>query len=235
MEDDYDAIHPKAIEFAYKKDWVKKGETFSFRKAFSDSFFTFFSKCRIRREKTRTMGTFKKGNLDANAAKEILRMEEEPLQTEDFYPASSNMGSVCLHATGPITPNGTTASLVAELKPNLSKNRFRFTGTSIPAISFFLPTGFSRTSFLEKSFQQPGSKSDTSLWWTHEKFYRKIQRIYPDAKKLVRPRIAALEKEWFLELKKLEKNSNPAQALDLLSERAVKRLYKNIGFGMRIC
>ncbi len=65
--------------------------------------------------------------------------------------------------------------------------------------------------------------------------YRKIQRIYPDAKKLVQPRIAALEKEWFLELKKLEKNSNPAQALDLLSERAVKRLYKNIGFGMRIC
>ncbi|EMM73873.1 hypothetical protein LEP1GSC038_2193 [Leptospira weilii str. 2006001855] len=181
------------------------------------------------------MGTFKKGNLDANAAKEILRMEEEPLQTEDFYPASSNMGSVCLHATGPITPNGTTVSLVAELKPNLSKNRFRFTRTSIPAISFFLPAGFSRTSFLEKNFQQPGSKSDTSLWWTHEKFYRKIQRIYPDAKKLVQPRIAALEKEWFLELKKLEKNSNPAQALDLLSERAVKRLYKNIGFGMRIC
>ncbi|EMY14877.1 hypothetical protein LEP1GSC043_4144 [Leptospira weilii str. Ecochallenge] len=51
----------------------------------------------------------------------------------------------------------------------------------------------------------------------------------------MQPRIAALEKEWFLELKKLEKNSNPAQALDLLSERAVKRLYKNIGFGMRIC
>ncbi|EMN89003.1 hypothetical protein LEP1GSC108_3707 [Leptospira weilii str. UI 13098] len=126
MEDDYDAIHPKAIEFAYKKDWVKKGKTFSFRKVF---FFTLFSKCRIRREKTRTMGTFKKWNLDANAAKEILRMEEEPLQTEDSYPASSNMGSVCLHATGPITPNETTASLVAELKPNLSKNRFRFTGT----------------------------------------------------------------------------------------------------------
>ncbi|EQA63985.1 hypothetical protein LEP1GSC062_0710 [Leptospira alexanderi serovar Manhao 3 str. L 60] len=132
-------------------------------------------------------------------------MEGEPLQTEDFYPTSSNMGSVCLHATGPITPNGTTASLVAELKPNLSKNRFWFTGTSIPTISFFLPAGFSGTSFLEKSFEQPGSKLDTSLWWTHEKFYRKIQRIYPDAKRLVQPRIAALEKEWILELKKLEK------------------------------
>ncbi|URD69222.1 acyl-CoA--6-aminopenicillanic acid acyltransferase [Leptospira borgpetersenii] len=230
LEDDYDAIYPKAIEFAFKKNWMKKGETFSFRKAFSDSFFTFFSKCRTRREKIRTMGAFKKGNLDVHAATEILRMEGEPLQTADFYPSSSDMGSVCLHATGPITPNGTTASLVAELKPNLSKNRFWFTGTSIPSISFFLPAGFSGTSFLEKNFEQPGSKLDTSLWWVHEKFYRKIQRFYPDAKRLVQPRIAVLEKEWFRESKKLEKNSNPSKGLDFLSERAVKAALQEYTF-----
>ncbi|WP_061249053.1 hypothetical protein [Leptospira alstonii] len=230
LENDYDAIHPGAIEFALEKGWTKKGETFSFCNAFSDSFFTFFSKCRVRRAKTKAMGTFKKGNLDVHAAAEILRTEGEPLQIEDFYPSSSDMGSVCLHATGPITPNGTTASLIAELKPKLSQNRFWFTGASIPSVSFFLPVGFPGTSFLEKNFEQPGARADVSLWWTHEKFYREIQRFYPDAKKLVQPRIAALEKEWFQELKKLEKNPNPSKALDLLSVRAAQAAFQEYRF-----
>ncbi|PJZ29565.1 acyl-CoA--6-aminopenicillanic acid acyltransferase [Leptospira kmetyi] len=222
LEDDYDSIHPKAIEFALQKGWIKNGETFSFRKAFSDSFFTFFSKCKVRRARTGAMGIFKKGNLDARAAMEILRQEGEPKDKTDFYPSSSDMGSVCLHATGPITPNGTTGSLVAELKADSSQNRFWFTGTSIPSISLFLPAGFPGTSFLEKNFESPGAELDTSLWWTHEKFYREIQRFYPEAKRLVQPRIDSLEEEWFQELKKLEKDVNPSKGFDLLSEKAAR-------------
>ncbi|RHX77845.1 acyl-CoA--6-aminopenicillanic acid acyltransferase [Leptospira yasudae] len=223
LENDYDAIHPSAIEYAVQKGWANHGEPFSFRKAFSDSFFTFFSKCKVRRARTASMGTFKKGNLDAKAAMEILRQEGEPGSASGrFYPSSSDMGSVCLHATGPITPNGTTASLVAELKPKTSQNRFWFTGAAIPSISLFLPAGFPGTTFLEKNFEQPGAALDTSLWWTHEKFYREIQRFYPDAKAQVEPKIDSLENTWFQELKSLEKKSDPSKALDQLSERAAR-------------
>lgn len=222
LENDYDKVHPQAIDFALKKGWVQKGENFSFRNAFSDSFFTFFSKCKVRRARTGAMGTFKKGNLDARAAMEILRQEGEPGEPGNFHPSSSDMGSVCLHATGPITPNGTTGSLVAELKDDLSKNRFWFTGTSIPSISLFLPAGFPGSSFLEKNFEQPGAELDTSLWWTHEKFYREVQRFYPAAKELVQPRIDSLEKEWFEELERIENDSNSSKSLDLLSEKAAR-------------
>ncbi|TGK23353.1 C69 family dipeptidase [Leptospira stimsonii] len=220
LEDNFDAIHPRAIEFALKEGWLKKGEPFSFRKVFSDSFFTFFSKCKLRRARTASMGESGKGTFGPREAMEILRQEGEPGNSHSFYPSSSDMGSVCLHATGPITPNGTTGSFVAELKNETSKNRFWFTGTAIPSISLFLPAGFPGTSFLEKNFEQPSAFLDTSLWWTHEKFYREIQRFYPDAKKLVQPRVASLEEEWFQELSKLEKNSNPSKEIDLLSEKA---------------
>ncbi|WP_167883218.1 acyl-CoA--6-aminopenicillanic acid acyltransferase [Leptospira adleri] len=230
LEENYDALHPGAIDFALKEGWLKKGESFSFRKVFSDSFFTFFSKCKVRRARTTSMGESKKGILDPKRAMEILRQEGEPGNVHSFYPSSSDMGSVCLHATGPITPNGTTGSFVAELRDEVSKNRFWFTGAAIPSISLFLPAGFSGSSFLEKNFEQPGAALDTSLWWTHEKFYREIQRFYPDAKNLVQPRIASLEEEWFQELSKLEKNPDPSKEIDLLSEKAARAALQEYRF-----
>ncbi|XDD51377.1 acyl-CoA--6-aminopenicillanic acid acyltransferase [Leptospira sp. WS92.C1] len=230
LEDNFDEIHPKAIEFALKKGWVQKGEIFSFRKSFSDSFFTFFSKCKLRRARTFFMGEERKGNFSPLAAMEILRQEGEPHLKKSFYPSSSDMGSVCLHATGPITPNGTTGSFVAELKTEVSKNRFWFTGTSIPAISLFIPTGFPGTTFLEKNFEQPGAMLDTSLWWTHEKFYREIQKFYPFAKSVVEAKISKLENEWFDELKTLEGAKSFSGALDVLSERAARTALQEYRF-----
>lgn len=230
LEDSYDAIHPNAIDFAYQNGWIKKEKPFSFRASFSDSFFTFFSKCKIRRKITSDLGSDQKGNLGPREAMEILRQEGEPGITKPFFPFRSNMGSVCLHATGPITPNGTTGSMVAELNSDVSQNRFWFTGTSIPSISFFIPAGFSGTSFLEKNFEQPGAAFDSSLWWTHEKFYREIQRFYPEAKRAVQQRILDLENLWFEESNRILKKRKGQKTLDTLSETAIRTTLQEYRF-----
>ncbi|TGK34873.1 acyl-CoA--6-aminopenicillanic acid acyltransferase [Leptospira gomenensis] len=230
LEDNYDAIHPKAIDFAYQKGWVTKGKSFSFRSAFSDSFFTFFSRCKVRRKITSDLGEEQRGDFGPREAMEILRQEGKPGDSKPFFPSGSNMASVCLHATGPITPNGTTASFVAELRPEVSKNRFWFTGTSIPSISLFIPAGFPGTSFLEKNFQTPGPHLDDSLWWTHEKFYREVQRFYPEAKNAVHRRIVDLENEWFEESNHILKKGNDPNTLDALSETALKKTLQEYRF-----
>ncbi len=176
------------------------------------------------------MGSDQNGNLGPREAMEILRQEGKPGITKPFFPFRSNMGSVCLHATGPITPNGTTGSMVAELNPDVSQNRFWFTGTSIPSISFFIPAGFSGTSFLEKNFEQPGAAFDSSLWWTHEKFYREIQRFYPEAKRAVQQRILDLENLWFEESNRILKKRKGQKTLDTLSETTIRTTLQEYRF-----
>ncbi|TGL63801.1 acyl-CoA--6-aminopenicillanic acid acyltransferase [Leptospira sarikeiensis] len=195
LESDYDGLHSHAIDFARAKGWLKKGETFSFRETFSDSLFTNLSKCKIRRKIVSDAGKFFGSKLGVMEAMQILRLEGKekgsvpisisqggfPSKSLRYSPSDSGMGSVCLHAGGPFSPNQTTSSFVAELDPNPIHSQFWATGCSIPSTSIFIPFSVPGKTVMEGNIVQPGATPDASLWWNHEILYRLCLKNYDKA------------------------------------------------------
>lgn len=240
---DYDGLHSGAIDYARSKGWLKKGETFSFSDAFSDFLFTTFSKCKIRREITKSGGEFFQGKFKIEDAMQILRLEGKrnpdqslhsdaagfPISNPKFSPTTPGMGSVCLHANGPLAPNQTTGSFVAELDDNPHRSQFWATGTSIPSISLFLPFSIPGKSFIEGDIVQPGATPDASLWWTHEILYRLSLRNYSKAVSVFSAELKEVQEKFLRKAELLYSEKRKESGLDSLtvpaSEEASK-LYK---------
>ncbi|TGK18594.1 acyl-CoA--6-aminopenicillanic acid acyltransferase [Leptospira fluminis] len=238
LESDYDDLHPSAIDYARSHGWLAKGETFSFRKAFSDTFYTTFGKCNVRRSLTMREGNSAKGKLDIKSAMEILRMEGQggpksrigggpggfPPRDSDFLPANSGMGSVCLHATGFLAPNQTDSSLVAQIDPDPSRSQYWFTGTSIPALSIFLPFFIPGKSAMNGRIIQPGAVPDSSLWWNHEILYRLCLRNYSEAIAIFSAELKELQENLFKKTETFLSEKKGTGRGDSLSEEALEQV-----------
>lgn len=242
LDSDYDGLHSGAIDFSRSKGWLKKGETFSFRGAFSDTFFTSFSKCKIRRGITSEAGEFFGGKLKIQDAMQILRLEGRkaaqellhpdsagfPIRNTRFSPADPGMESVCLHANGLLAPNQTTGSFVAELDPNPRHSQFWATGTSIPSISLFLPISLPGKSFSDSKIIQPGATPDSSLWWNHEILYRLCLRNYSEAISVFSAELREVQEKYIQKTELILNGKGKVVSLDSLSEEALEesaRLY----------
>lgn len=197
IEHEWDFASKGLIDFARKQGWVKSSADFNFRRAYSERFLTYFSKCAARRALSSRAGEKASGRLDAAGAMAILRSHGDH-DAKGFHPARSDMASLCLHATGLTTPSQTTGSMVAELRAD-RPDTFWFTGTASPCLSTFKPFFIPGRTVLEDDFPQPGGRADDSLWWRHERVHRRALKNYPEVSALFRDERDLLERDFLAE------------------------------------
>ena len=176
IDTDYDRI----------SESLKQTKPISFREKFSDLFYTKMSHCQTRRANNESNAMKLKqikNNYIALDAFQVLKSHHGA--ADDFRPDSGNMSSICLHATGPITPNDTTGSLVVEwdTDPNAT-NAFSvfFTGTANPCLSLFKPFFFGTKGWIGNKILSPKDKFDDSLWWKQAQVSRKANFDYKSVK-----------------------------------------------------
>ncbi|MGD0277005.1 MAG: C69 family dipeptidase [Syntrophales bacterium] len=195
LDEKYDQCSKSCTAFAQEQGWLGEGDVFSFRRAYSDRFMTFFSKCRIRRNRVMEMSRKAQGGASVRAAMHILRTEGEPGEMGPFHPVRSSMGSICMHATGILVPSQTAGSLVAEIRRE-NPSTFWLTGTCIPAISLYIPFTIPGTSIRQGDFAEPAARMDQSLWWTHADLYRRCLENYPGLTAIFLDELNTLQEEF---------------------------------------
>ncbi|MCB1174587.1 MAG: C69 family dipeptidase [Leptospiraceae bacterium] len=197
IESEFDFSSAGLADFARQKGWLRPHQEFNFRQSFSDRFMTHFSHARFRRACSTRLGSQKSGTLDIRAMMSILRSHgSADGQGGDFHPGSAGMQSLCLHASGLTAPSQTTASLVAELRPQGQPSTIWATGTAAPCLSVFKPVYFPGQSLGATESKPAGPQADQSLWWQHERLHRAALRNYGQVHSLVESRQAALEQEF---------------------------------------
>ncbi len=175
IEETFDRHHPDLMDHARKKGWLKKGETFNFKKCYSDWLFTTFSASRTRRSCSYDLLKARNGDMDIPYAFEILRSH----RTKDYHPSFPLLlDSVCAHAGNSLTRNSsTTGSLVAHLASD--QNTFWATGTAGPCTGIFKPVWMGDDKVLPDIGPPPrGVYNPETLWWHHEKLHRSILKDY---------------------------------------------------------
>lgn len=170
IDAEYDYCSKGVIDFARKQGWLPRGKEFSFREAFSDVFFTFFSKCKIRQARSSAAGAARTGKMTIEDAFAILRSHGD-IDAQNFDPASGDMGHLCLHASGLTTPSQTTGSMAAELRPD-GRSTYWFTGSAAPCLSLYKPCFIPGKNLQPLDFPAPGAKANDSLWWRSEALHR---------------------------------------------------------------
>jgi len=191
--EEYDLSHPDLINYAKKKGWLKKGQTFNFAECYSDWFYTTFSRCNMRRSSS--SGQLCNNNkMDVLDAFSLLRDHG----SSDYTPDSHFlMNHVCAHSANKIARNASqsTASLVASLKKN--ESAYWATGTSAPCISVFKPIRFERDVLPDIGATPKGKYTHNSLWWEHEKLHRAILMDFQKRHKLLNNRRNELEADLY--------------------------------------
>jgi dipeptidase len=185
----YNLSHPDLVSFVCKKGWLKKGDIFHFADCYSDWFYTTFSRCAIRRNRSRVLaGTSEK--LDLHSAFSLLRDHG----SEPYHPDSHFfMNYICAHSANPLARNASQSvgSMVAHLSGN--GNTAWVTGTSAPCTGLFKPISMAEPSLPVESI--PGATYDVnSLWWRHEKLHRSILQDYPVKINLIKEEQKKFEK-----------------------------------------
>ena len=189
----FDESHPRLIDNARQKGWLKKGATFHFARCYSDWFYTTFSACRSRRRRSAELIEAARGRLDAAAAMNILRDHHGA----DYRPDSHFLGNrVCAHAANKLSRNAcqTTGSLVADLKPG--NQTFWATGTAAPCTAVFKPIWLGPNGLPDCGPAPTGTYNEDTLWWHHEMLHRAILVDYAARLSSYAEQRDELEKKW---------------------------------------
>ncbi|BDA78023.1 acyl-CoA--6-aminopenicillanic acid acyltransferase [Leptospira kobayashii] len=199
IESDYTMSSKNLENEAIKAGYWKKGKDFSFNEAFSDWFFTKMGQCENRRQlhETNATASYKtKGIYTAKSAMEVLR--SHTVSDSEFEVSSADMGSLCLHAGGLLTPNQTNGSMIVEWNTSAKSNdplRIWYTGTSTPCLSVFKPFFFGTSTFIDHSPLNPKILDDTSLWIKHEQIARRANFDYQTVRAIVVPETRPMESQ----------------------------------------
>lgn len=192
--EDYDEAHPAVISTARQNGWLKKGEVFNFAKAYSDWFFTTFSACKTRQDRSSQLAGQQDAKSTVSDAFAILRDHGVAMQ---YHPDKHFlMKHVCAHSANGLSRNAaqSTASLVAQLTPDLQT--FWATGTSAPCTGIFKPVWFGEN-VLPNLGSTPNAESESdALWWRHEKLHRAVLEDYPHRIRIYRDERDAVEQSW---------------------------------------
>ena len=194
ITNEYDGISDKAIEYAQQKRWLKTVEDFSFADAFTAPLMSTLARAKERRASCETHAQVitklhKAGVADAMA---ILRSHKKD---NHYLPHKGGMDSLCLHATGLLTPSQTTASMVAELDPSGNMPVW-CTGSSAPCLSLFKPFFVGSPIPDENALMHPDELKDNSYWWQWEEWHRMALKDYPAAHALWKEKAHPLEQGW---------------------------------------
>ncbi len=178
----WDLASPGLVEHARERGWCKRGETFSFRRCYSDWFYTTFSRGSARQSRATSLLREHCGSLTPQHMMEFLR-DHGPGEGLAFDPRHSSMASICMHAANSLTrASQTTCSLVAHLGP--SQDTFWVTGTSSPCLSVFKPLFLTGDAFPDMGPEPGAHRDDRALWWRHELLHRMVLRDYPSRARL---------------------------------------------------
>ncbi len=191
IEEKYHRASSGIEDYARRKGYLKKGEVFNFKKAFSDKLYTHFSKCKTRQARTMELGERRSQSIDTAYMMQVLRDHGSDRQ----YPAPHNtsMGNVCMHASfGPFRPSQSTAAMIAHIRDRIPV--YWLTGTSGTCTSLFKPfyiTGREIDYF-------PGSETSNfaykSTWWEHELLHRQAIMKYGFFQENIAPERNQIEK-----------------------------------------
>jgi dipeptidase len=134
----------------------------------SDPLRTRVSACRARRE--RTLAAAERAE-DVGDLMHVLRDHGNGYRPQ-YRALNGAMAAPCMHAGGLLAASQTTASWVAELRPNAT--RHWVTGTAAPCTGLFKPVRVDEPLDLGPA---PTDRADaSSLWWRHERLHRQVMR-----------------------------------------------------------
>jgi dipeptidase len=191
IEQKYDYSSKGLKEFAINNNFAQSSSPFSFQKAFSDKLQNRLLQSKVRKASSTSIGEIycQTEGLGIKEAMDILRTHKN----SNYLPQNGDMGSVCLHASGILTPYQTTNSMVVEIKEN-SKITAWSTLSSSPCLSLYKPFYFGTDIFLED--KQSDKKNSESFWWKFEEFHRLAIQDYEYAKHLVLKEKQESERHW---------------------------------------
>ncbi len=190
IEEVYDGINKDAIDYAYKKKWIKKNETFNFKKAYSQYWMPKLASCEYRRNASEQQGR-RMPTFTVQDAFNILRSHS----TNPFLPSKSTTQSICMHASGLLCPHQSVGSMVVELRKQKPATVW-LTGTSAPCLSFFKPFYLGTDVLKEENVVAPGAIADNSYWWQWEKLHRSILKNYNASIDFIQFKQKELEQLW---------------------------------------
>ena len=200
---DFDEIHPEAKESAYQKKWASRTEDFNFKQAFSEPIMSFLGKGAQRKFQCENQGLLASGPVKFRLKDAMAILRSHPRGAQ-FEPSEGNMGSICLHAQGLLTPSQTTGSMVAELREN-AKSTVWLTGSAAPCLSVFKPFYFGTDILNEENFLPCTAQKDASYWWQWEALHRKALMNYHSIHKEVLTFQRFTEEEWMQQDQQLVK------------------------------
>jgi dipeptidase len=126
------------------------------------------SGCAIRRRRVTTLA---KAARDTGDWFRLLRDHGEGHPFPRYSLLRGGMAAPCMHAGGILAASQTTASWVAELRPEGC--RHWVTATAAPCTGLFKPVAVERPLDLGAF---PADRAGDSLWWRHERFHRVVMR-----------------------------------------------------------
>ncbi len=186
LEDDFTLAHPSLESHARQRGWKKR--SFSFRDAYSDRLYTYFSGCKARR------GLNSAGlSEDRDLQDAFARLRDHGVREDN--PLKGLRGTaVCSHGANAVTRHAgqTTGSLVVRLIQGHPPEIW-VTATAAPCTSVFKPLIMGRTP--PNTGQPRGRWDPESLWWRHETLHRRVMTDYRSLISLFRKERDGLESE----------------------------------------
>jgi dipeptidase len=170
-----------------------------FARRYSDRLKTWASRCRVRRRLTAARAAGVRGVTDLM---ELLRDHGEGGVGPSYDWLTGGISAPCVHPGGLAVNSQTTASWVAELRPDRASHWV--TGTSAPCTGLFKPVRV--TEPLDLGPPPTDRADDASLWWRHERLHRMVMRDPPRLLPLFAARRDELERAW------IDDPPNPAEA-----------------------
>lgn len=222
LGEDFDLSSRDIADRTLQAGLRQRGQPMDFARVFSDRFYTMMSHCHDRRSYSEQVSaSLLNDGFSVADAMSVLR-SHTPQHPDD--PSRTGMGSLCMHASGLLTPSQTVGSLIVEVGSEGLKRIFA-TGTSAPCISLFKPVPSpSSGHFLAVQddapvgsatggWSTPGQFEDRSLWWQHEGLHRRILASYAELAPLIQPERDVLERRW-LEMKDFDVARTGQEAFD---------------------
>ncbi|TNC27584.1 carcinine hydrolase/isopenicillin-N N-acyltransferase family protein, partial [Amycolatopsis alkalitolerans] len=148
---------------------ISNGLTIPGFAAHSDRLRTAVSACRTRRPRTEHLAAGADGPAELMAA---LRDHGAGRSAPRYSPLNGGMAAPCMHAGGLAANSQTTASWVADLRPDTAAHWV--TGTAAPCTSLFKPVRVDQP--LDLGPSPTDVFDEKSLWWRHERLHRTALR-----------------------------------------------------------
>lgn len=161
----------------------------AFAREHSDSIRTHVSGCKMRCARTRQLAERAAGVGDLMR---LLRDHGAGSQAPELRWFNGGLRAPCVHGGGVVASSQTTASWVAELRPDGCAHWA--TATAAPCLSLFKPVAVDQP--LDLGPLPADKADDESLWWRHERLHRVVMRGYPQLAPIVRREYDEVERAW---------------------------------------